>query len=725
MNKQSLAAIFHKKLLKWILLPGIFFTIGIVLVIGFNHTIAVQGEIIQLSKSLSKNVDFYMDGAEDILQSVALMPNTEEASYHDLFNRMHEEFQQFERIIMVDEDGNIVASAPERNVGADFPIHFKHDIKEEHILSSPVISPHSGTMVVFLGVPVKGGGNIVAELSLDALQDFLFSFLTPDRILILTDPYGNIVVHPDKTLVQTQANIGDLEILRDIDSSQTAQFYSHNDEIYYGYASRIPHTGWKLLVSCPIDALLTSSISWGLFTGIILIFFFILLTIGVKREFNFRVINPLVSYINRLSAVAEGNYPTFSSQEIGFKELNEFGKVFDVMSRKVMERERDLKVSRAYLQNVIDSMPSALIRVDDKMNLCQWNRKAFEIYSELSQEDRLIPVEDFFKNEPDILRAISDARELNIPRILERRSLADSPLSLYDITVFPLQNSDLQGVVVRMDDVTSKSRMEEVMVQTEKMMSVGGLAAGMAHEINNPLGGILQGAQNLVRRFRPDIKANVQAASRVGCSIESLQNYLDERKILAIIDGIRESGLRASSIVSNMLEFSKPGRDIVGLVNVAELINNSLELAAKDYDLKKKYDFLHVKIVREFDPDLPDILCSRTEIEQVLFNLFKNAAQAMSEHGHKGDEPTIHVRTIKLVESISIEVEDNGPGIDPEARRRVFEPFYTTKSTDSGTGLGLSVSYFIITQNHGGSFIVDSHSGSGAKFTITLPLKKS
>lgn len=126
--------------------------------------------------------------------------------------------------------------------------------------------------------------------------------------------------------------------------------------------------------------------------------------------------------------------------------------------------------------------------------------------------------------------------------------------------------------------------------------------------------------------------------------------------------------------------------------------------------------------MQDFAPDLPEVLCMPTEIEQVLLNLFKNAAQAMPERGQRADAPRITVRGALEGDRIRLDVADNGPGMVEDVRRRVFEPFYTTKNVGEGTGLGLSVSYFIITTNHGGSFSVQSEPGSGTMFSIRLPL---
>jgi len=147
-----------------------------------------------------------------------------------------------------------------------------------------------------------------------------------------------------------------------------------------------------------------------------------------------------------------------------------------------------------------------------------------------------------------------------------------------------------------------------------------------------------------------------------------------------------------------------------------------VELAGQDYDLKKKFDFRQIRVVREFEPGLPKVACRATEMTQVFLNLLRNAAQAIKDAAVEGVVPEIRLRAAREGEMLRIEVADNGPGMDEATRKRVFEPFYTTKPVGIGTGLGLSVSYFIVTDNHGGQFSVESSPGKGARFIIRLPL---
>ncbi|MBU1001948.1 MAG: cache domain-containing protein [Proteobacteria bacterium] len=271
-------------------------------------------------------------------------------------------------------------------------------------------------------------------------------------------------------------------------------------------------------------------------------------------------------------------------------------------------------------------------------------------------------------------------------------------------------------------DITERKRTQELLVQTEKMMSVGGLAAGMAHEINNPLGGILQGVQNILRRISPDLPANAEVARKHGCDLGTLHDYLEDRRILRMLEGIRESGERAAYIVQGMLNFSRASSSRRAPCDLNALIDRAIELASSDYDLGRKYDFRNIELVRDYAPDIAPTPCTATEIEQVILNLLRNAAQAMTEGKTFNGPPSITIRTRNGNDHSIIGIEDNGPGMDEATRKRVFEPFFTTKAPGQGTGLGLSVSYFIITQNHGGEFSVESAPGQGSTFSIRLPL---
>ncbi len=302
--------------------------------------------------------------------------------------------------------------------------------------------------------------------------------------------------------------------------------------------------------------------------------------------------------------------------------------------------------------------------------------------------------------------------------VLEERLLTCKNGEQKPVEIFMALIGDI--LLVYFIDITRRNKMQEMIVQTEKMASVGGLAAGMAHEINNPLSAILQGSQNIIRRLSPGMEKNREAAEKVGLDLETMQSYLAERAIPEHLQGIREAGERASQIILNMLKFSRKNGSRLAPVEIVPILENAIDLASNDYDFSKQFDFKHIRLERDFDPELKKVICTETEIEQVILNLLRNAAQAM-----KGSElphpPRIIVRTIDEGEVARIEVEDNGPGMDEETRKRIFEPFYTTKPVGQGTGLGMSVSYTIITNGHHGTIEVESAPGQGARFIIRLP----
>ncbi len=288
-------------------------------------------------------------------------------------------------------------------------------------------------------------------------------------------------------------------------------------------------------------------------------------------------------------------------------------------------------------------------------------------------------------------------------------------------------NLDIIGMHVGEDvmtvfiDQTGRKQAEQLMIQSEKMMSVGGLAAGMAHEINNPLGIILSSVQNLKRRIDPERPANIKTASSLGTSLTSMNSYLESRGAHNYLNYIQEAAERAGDIVRNMLDFSRQNNETKTECSINVLLDKSVALAASDYDLKKRYDFKTIDIIREYKHDISEITVIRNEIEQVFLNLLKNSAQAISQSELRHFSPQIKLRTFEYDKWVVAEISDNGPGMNPTEQKRAFEPFFTTKSPGEGTGLGLSVSYFIITRNHQGEIELKSTPGEGTTFTIKLP----
>jgi signal transduction histidine kinase len=257
------------------------------------------------------------------------------------------------------------------------------------------------------------------------------------------------------------------------------------------------------------------------------------------------------------------------------------------------------------------------------------------------------------------------------------------------------------------------------LIQREKMASVGQLVAGVAHELNNPIGFVYSNVTTLedfVRRMRAMLEA-YRAAPLSEADRGRLQAEWDSRKVDyalkyldSMIQGIREGAERARKIVRDLRVFARTQDEVWQTVDLHEELESSLTLL--NHLLKDR-----VQVHRKFG-DLPDVECIRSQIDQVFLNLLANAAQAIEGPG------AITIETRRDGPTAVIAIADTGSGIPPEIMGRLFDPFFTTKPVGEGTGLGLSISYEIV-KKHGGEIRAESPAGGGAVFTVRIPLTRS
>jgi len=429
----------------------------------------------------------------------------------------------------------------------------------------------------------------------------------------------------------------------------------------------------------------------------------------------------------------------------------------------------NLRLSEARYRTLTETTPVGIATFDAQGRPDYLNERAQQIFEIVAPEDKARRWTELFEDREGESLSLAElppgqSRQNQKPvlgqTVWYRLGSGNRKALLFNAAPLFGGNGQVTGAVAAFEDITERSRIQEIMVQTEKMMSVGGLAAGMAHEINNPLASILQALQVVTRRLDPAQPANIRVAQEAGLDLGALRNYMCRRELDQFLDGIREGGVRASRIVSNMLGFARKADRNYSSCALDELLERSVELAGGDYDLKKQYDFRHIRIVREYSPYLPPVECQPMEIEQVFFNIIKNAAQALKSmeapaaatapapaHPREGQQslppaqaaqeardgalpavstatPVLTLRTLPEKNAALVVIEDNGPGMPEEVRRRIFEPFYTTKAIGEGTGLGLSVAYFIVVENHKGGIDVESTPGQGTRFLIRIPYRR-
>jgi signal transduction histidine kinase len=260
------------------------------------------------------------------------------------------------------------------------------------------------------------------------------------------------------------------------------------------------------------------------------------------------------------------------------------------------------------------------------------------------------------------------------------------------------------------------------LVQQEKMASLGQLTAGIAHELKNPLNFINNFAEvneELARELSQELAAHRDR--RVADVLEDLDDLISGLKVNAV--QITKHGRRADGIVQSMMEHASSESRERFRMEVNAFVDQYITLARQGKSAQ--LPGFEVRIVRAYDEAAGSVEMAPREMGRVLLNLLSNAFDAVHEQARaaNGDyTPTVTVSTRRLEDGIEIRVADNGRGVPREAWDKIFEPFFTTKPTGSGTGLGLSLSYDIVTQGHGGTLTLEDTQGEGATFVVTLPL---
>ncbi|MDR3556760.1 MAG: ATP-binding protein [Syntrophobacteraceae bacterium] len=357
----------------------------------------------------------------------------------------------------------------------------------------------------------------------------------------------------------------------------------------------------------------------------------------------------------------------------------------------VAERTRELALSERKYRRIFEVSRDMLAVVRDDGTLMTLNPSGIEMLG-LSSDDissgrRLF--QDFFETTDDwnfLKQTLEQMGYVADTEISMKRAdnSCFSGLISGGVQDQPGENPGSHHFLVK--DISYRKAMEQQILQADKLASIGQLAAGIAHEINNPLGIILGYTQLLIRSEK-----------------ENSQNSED----LRIIEKHTRS---CKTIVENLLSFSRRSQTKKAVSRINDVMDEVISVVRHHFELEK------IGIEKEFDPRIPVIAVDEAKMKQVFMNLIMNARQAM-----KCGTVRIETRYDEPGHKAVVRVRDEGTGIEPRHMTRIFDPFFTTKPTGEGTGLGLSVSYGIV-KDHGGEILVESEVGKGATFTVTLPV---
>ncbi len=389
-------------------------------------------------------------------------------------------------------------------------------------------------------------------------------------------------------------------------------------------------------------------------------------------------------------ACAESTDEVASYRGHGFDVLgNELGHAI-----RVKDIEHRLRLERQRLNDILRAMGDNVMILDRELRIV-WSG---DMDGDMDDEGGERPeaelchrhCHDYEEACPECpaVRAISSGRleigEVHITTIRDEKRW-------YQVTAAPLEKDSggVHQVLVLSHDVTEKRLLEQQLIWSDKLSSVGELVAGVAHELNNPLAAVLGFSELMLAGEVPD-------------------------NIREDLTRVHQEAVRCRKVVQNLLSFARHTPFEKKLVSINDLLDSALEL--KSYQLRVDNITVHEELSRALPPTVAD----GQQLQQVFVNLINNAHDAIRSRGEPG---TITVRTCHRNDRIVIEVEDTGPGIPAADLRRIFDPFFTTKRTGEGTGLGLSLAYGLI-KEHDGDIHVESTPGKGATFTVELPIER-
>lgn len=397
------------------------------------------------------------------------------------------------------------------------------------------------------------------------------------------------------------------------------------------------------------------------------------------------------------------------------------------------EARRSLREAEQRTRQVIEAAPEAFVSVDEQGLIVHWNAAATQIFG---YEEHEIIGQSILLLMPEGVRSHASTLLAGFPRsptpaelTVRREALAlhregrEFPIEL---SAFPVRVGEHWNLSAFVHDITGRRQMETQLVQSEKMASLGVMAAGVAHEINNPIGFVSSNLSTLADYFGTfttllDQYESLAIAAESGdlAAVKQHHAAIAETRRRDDVEYIRKDvgnlltessdGLqRVKEIVQNLRSFARLDEADIKEADINDCLETTLRVVWNELKYK-------AQVVKHLEP-LPPIRCYPGQLNQVFVNLLVNAAQAIKERG------IITIHTEATESHIVICIADTGGGIAPENLNRLFTPFFTTKGIGKGTGLGLSISYGIV-QKHNGTIEVSSKLGEGTEFTIRLPIE--
>lgn len=417
-------------------------------------------------------------------------------------------------------------------------------------------------------------------------------------------------------------------------------------------------------------------------------FYSLLLAVIIIIFFSNIFTKPIKKMNEVTNEIVKGNL----DKQVDYKSKDELGELVRNFNQMVLyyKNSRDnLYQMKEFQENILESIKEGMV-VINKENIIQSLNQSMIDFFQIKKEnyigEDLYKLSAFKQFKMDFWQVIEEEGSFVMNDFIYQDR---NRTYIINMRVYPLYNryEDIYGAVIILEDISKKVELEKQLLLNDKLASMGRFTAGIAHEINNPLGTII----NYVETILYDEK--------------------DEAKKI-YLGNIKKETQRIATIVQGLLNFSRQSKSEFGIVDIREVIELSLQICQYQNDYNK------FKIYKEFEENISYVMGNFNQLQQVAINMILNAYESMEE----GDNLSIKIETTIDRNYIRIIFVDTGPGIEPHYLKNVFDPFFTTKD-EKGMGLGLSISYGII-KNHGGDILVNSELGTGTTFIIKLPVYK-
>ena len=354
------------------------------------------------------------------------------------------------------------------------------------------------------------------------------------------------------------------------------------------------------------------------------------------------------------------------------------------MSAK-MRNEKEIEEQRNLINEILGTVPNAILAVNSDMQIRRANQAFLDLVGMSEVKDLTI---DAIFSSDECLKGMKAALSENSKnRSFEFRYKLGDIEKTFSASIIKVGN---EIALVMLNDITREREKQEKLYLADRLATVGEMASGVAHELNNPLTSVIALSKMLLDQELP-------------------------RDVHEDVGYICSEAQRAAVIVKNMLTFARKHAEVLQMTSVNKIIEDMIRIRA--YEHKRN----NIRVETYLEDNLPEIMANYFQIQQVCLNIILNAESAVMEN--RGNERLLNITAALDKECIRISFADNGPGILPENIDRVFDPFFTTKEVGKGTGLGLSICYGIVT-SHGGKLTVKSEPGKGATFVVELPLRQ-